>query len=364
MAMSRKKPLIGLDIGSHSIKLAEIVHSRRGRALQNFGMIHTPSGAVVEGSVRDQEGLVSAIKALYKNLRVKNSNVAVSLSGYSVIAKKITLEKMEESRIEAAIHEEAEKYIPYDINEVNLDYAVLDAVGPAPGQGQDGVSPSDLKQMDVLLVAAKRDIINEYVELVRAADLNPGVLDVDIFALQNAAEISLNDPPNSYAIINLGAAELEINVVSAGISTFSRDSSYGGAQITDAIRSEFNIDLTEAEQMKLGGGELDASQEEKLAKIVTREVSAWVKEIKRALDFVAGTRAGDPIEKIIVSGGSCNITGLQKYLGTEAGIPVETLNPFRNLVIDYRRFDVDYLDQMALQAGVAVGLSLRSIDDK
>jgi len=364
MPISKKNPLVGLDIGSHSIKLVEISHSKRGRILQNFGIIHTPAGAVVEGSIKDQEALVSAIKALYRNLKVKNSNVAVSLSGYSVIAKKITLEKMEESRIEGAIQEEAEKYIPYDINEVNLDFTVLDTGSEPEAQVDEEGASKGPKQMDVLLVAAKKEIINEYVELTRAANLNPGVLDVDIFALQNAAEISLLNPEKCYAIINLGAAELEINVVSGGISAFSRDSSYGGAQVTEAIRAEFSIDLPEAEKMKLGGAALDGRKEEGLAKVVNREVSAWVKEIKRALDFVSGTRAGDPIEKIIVSGGSCNMPGLQKYLELEAGIPVEPLNPFRNLVIDYKRFDVDYLDSMALQAGVAVGLSLRSIDDK
>jgi type IV pilus assembly protein PilM len=364
MPISKQKPLVGLDIGSHCIKLAEIVHSKRGRILQNFGVIHTPPGAVVEGSIKDQEGVASAIKALYKNLRVKNSNVAVSLSGYSVIAKKITLEKMEESKIEAAIQEEAEKYIPYDINEVNLDFTVLDPGSEPDAHGDEEGASKGQKQMDVLLVAAKREVINEYVELIRAADLNPGVLDVDIFALQNAAEISLLNPEKCYAIINLGAAELGINVVSGGISTFSRDSSYGGAQVTEAIRAEFNIDLPKAEKMKLGGVELDERKEEGLTKIVNHALSAWVKEIKRALDFVSGMRAGDPIEKIIVSGGACNMPGLQKYLELEAGIPVKPLNPFRNLVIDYKRFDVDYLDYMALQAGVAVGLSLRSIDDK
>ncbi|MCF8143085.1 MAG: pilus assembly protein PilM [Deltaproteobacteria bacterium] len=364
MAISKKKTLVGLDIGSHCIKLVEIVHSKRGRVLQNFGVIHTPPGAVVEGSIKDQEGVASAIKTLYRNLRVRNSNVAVSLPGYSVISKKISLVKMEEAKVESAIQEEAEKYIPYDINEVNLDFAVLDTGGTSDATGEENETSKDSRQMEVLLVAAKREVIDEYVQLIQAADLNPGVLDADLFALQNAAEISLLNPEPCYAIINLGAAELEINVVTRGISTFSRDSSYGGAQVTDAIKAEFNIDLLEAEKMKLGGAELDDQKEEGLAKIVNHEVSGWIKEIKRALDFVSGTRAGDPIKKIIVSGGSCKTPGLQKYLELETGIPVEPLNPFRNLVVDYNRFDVDYLDYMALQAGVAVGLSLRSIDDK
>ena len=127
---------------------------------------------------------------------------------------------------------------------------------------------------------------------------------------------------------------------------------------------KFNTDLQQAEKIKLGGVDLDDRKKEGLEKIVTNEVSAWIKEIKRALDFVSSTRTGDPIGKIIVSGGSCRIPGLQKYLEMETGIPVEQLNPFKNLDLNDKRFDSDYLDYMAPQAGVAVGLSLRSIDDK
>lgn len=362
--MSKKKPLVGLDIGSHTIKLVEIFRSKKGRLLQNFGVIHTPPGAIVEGAIKDQEGVVSAIKSLYRNLKVRNSNVAISLSGYSVISKRISLEKMEESALEKAIHEEAEKYIPYDITEVNLDFTVLNAERETQMDKDKEGEPEARNQMDVLLVAAKREIIDEHVELVRAAGLNPGVLDADVFALQNAVEISLAAPQTCYAIINLGAAELEINVISGGISTFSRDSSFGGTQITEAISKKFNIDLSEAEKMKLGGMALDEEKKGGLAGIVNQEVSLWVKEIKRALDFVSSMRTGDAVEKIVVSGGSFRVSGFQKYLELETGITVDLLNPFRNLVIDYKRFDPEYLEYMAPLAGVAVGLSLRSIDDK
>jgi len=363
MPTSKLKPLVGLDIGSHTIKLVEILHSKKGRVLQNFGMIHTPPGAVAEGAIKDEEAVVSAIKSLYKNLKVRNINVAISLSGYSVISKKITLGKMDEPALEKAIQEEAEKYIPYDINEVNLDFEVLDSGRETQGEGGEGEAGRQ-DQMEVLLVAAKTEVIDEYIDLIQAAGLNPGVLDADIFALQNAVEISLAKPRTCYAIVNIGAAELEINVISRGISTFSRDSSFGGSQLTEAISKKFNIDLPEAEKIKLGGAALSNQKREDLAKVVEQQVSVWVKEIKRALDFVSSTRTGDPIEKIIVSGGAFKMPGLQKYLEMETGIPVDPLNPFRNLVIDYKRFDPDYLDDIAPQAGVAVGLSLRSIDDK
>jgi len=364
MPMSKKKPLVGLDIGSHSIKLVEIAQTKRGRLLQNFGVIHTPPGAVLEGAIKDPAAIATAINRLYKNLRVRNSNVTVSLSGYSVIAKKITIDRMEESKIEVVIQQEAEKYIPYDINEVNLDFAVLDAAHEPWTEKERKEGPKGGNQMDVLLVAAKRDVIDEYVGLIQAADLNPVVMDADIFALQNAVEISLPEPEKCFAIINLGASELEINVVSRGVSIFSRDSSYGGGQITEAIRSEFKVDMREAEQIKLGGKGLDAKQEAVLSRIFSHAVASWAKEIKRAIDFVSSTRVGDPVQKIVVSGGSCRINGLQEYLEMEAGVPVEALNPFRNLVIDHRRFDAAYLEHMALQAGVAVGLALRAMDDK
>ncbi|MBU0989929.1 MAG: pilus assembly protein PilM [Proteobacteria bacterium] len=364
MAVSKKKSLVGLDIGSHCIKLVEIEHTKHGRVLRNFGVAATPPNAIVEGSVKDVEAVSAAIKSLFRNLKVRNSNVAVSLSGYSVIAKKIALDRMEESQIEKAIQEEAEKYIPYDISEVNLDFAMVNSKSEAEEVTEGEGESAGPERMEMMLVAAKREIIDEYVELVRAADLNPGVLDVDIFALQNAVEISWEGSEECFAIVNLGAKELEINAISGGVSTFSRDSSYGGAQITEAIMSEFGIDFQEAEKLKLGGIELAEKKRERLEKIVTRTVSAWVGEIKRALDFVASTRSDDAIGKIIVSGGSSRIPGFQKYLEMETRISVEALDPFKSLVIDSKRVDPDYLNYMAPQAGVAVGLALRYIDDK
>ncbi len=364
MAFSKKKNLVGLDIGSHSIKLVEIEHSKRGRILQNFGLTAIPPGAIVEGSVKDVEAVSAAIKSLFRNLRVRKRNVAVSLSGYAVIAKRIGLEKMGESEIEKAIQEEAEKYIPYDINDVNLDFAVLNPEGVLEEGGDQEAESTSSKQMDVLLVAAKKEIVDEHVELIRSANLNPVVLDADIFALQNAVEISVDRPDGNYVIITVGAGELGINVVYRGMSTFSRDSSYGGNQITATIMSEYDVSFEEAERIKLGGMELDNRQEERLAKIVTDEVSAWVKEIKRALDFVAGTYPNEAINEIVLAGGSCRIEGFRPYLEQETNISVVYLNPFRNLITNNKLFDSNYLAYMAPQAGVAVGLALRSIDDK
>lgn len=360
MGIPKKYQLIGLDIGSHSIKLVEIDHSKTDRVLKNFGVIGLPPESIVEGSIKEMEIVSSAVKNLFKNLKVKNKNVATSISGYSVIVKKIALSNKEESELEATIQEEAEQYIPFDISEVNLDFDILAAGGESADAAE---KEEDSDQMEVMLVAAKKDIIDDYVGLLQIAGLNPGVLDVDAFALQNAFEIGTEELEGSYALVNVGAEELGINAIKNDVSLFTRDSSYGGSQITEAIMSEFNVGFEEAEKIKLGGSTVD-KEKRGLEEIFTSVVSDWVQEIKRALDFVLSTYPDETIEKIVVSGGSSRIPGFQKYLEMETGTPVEELNPFSNLMIDEKRFDSEYLRYMAPQAAVAVGLALRSIGDK
>ncbi|MBK5099983.1 MAG: type IV pilus assembly protein PilM [Desulfobacteraceae bacterium] len=363
MAISKKIQLVGLDIGSHSIKVVEIAHSKKARILKNFGVIGLPPDAIVEGSIKEMEVVSSAIKALFKNLKVKNKNVATSISGFSVIVKRIPLKKGEESELESRIQEEAEQYIPFDINEVNIDFDILTGETESAGGGGEEAEKEVSEQTEVMLVAAKKDMIEDHVQLLQLAGLNPQVLDVDAFALQNAFEISTSEPQASSSLVNVGAEELGINIIHNGASLFTRDSSYGGSQITKAIMSEFNVSFEEAEKMKLGGTKID-KEKEGLEEIFMSVVSNWVQEIKRALDFVANTYPDKTIGRILLSGGSSSIPGFQRYLELETDIPVEQLNPFTNLMIDEKLFDLQYLHYMAPQAAVAVGLALRSIGDK
>lgn len=363
MAVAKKNQLIGLDIGSHSIKLVEIEDSKKGKALKNFGIIGLPQNAIVEGSIKEMEIVSSAIKNLFKHLRIKNKNVASSISGYSVIVKKISISQRSDAELEATIPDEAEQYIPFDISDVNLDYEVLPSAAGAKETEKGDKEGEREDIMDIMLVAAKKDIVEDYVSLLQLSNLNPVVLDVDAFALQNAFEISAEEIAGCYAIVNVGAEELGINAIKEGVSIFTRDSSYGGSQITEAIMSKFDVSHEEADRIKLGGVKMDqemAAMEE----IFTSVVSGWVQEIKRALDFLGTTYPDESIEKIFVTGGSCRIPGFQKYLEMETDIPVEELNPFASLQISERVFDPKYLGYMAPQAAVAVGLALRSVGDK
>ena len=364
MTIQKKNHLVGLDIGSHSIKLVEIEDTKKGRILKNFGIIGLPQEAIVEGTIKEIEIVSSAIKTLYKNLKVKNKNVVTSISGYSVIVKKISIPKKDEAELETSIQDEAEQYIPFDINDVNLDYEVLTLLAASEKKGEEESEKGDKGIMDVMLVAAKKDIVEDYVSLLHLTGLSPAILDVDAFALQNAFELCTGNVSGCYAIVNVGAEELGINAIKDGISIFTRDSSYGGYQINEAIMSKFDVPYDEAEKIKLGGGKLETKERGMLEEVFTSVVSGWVNEIKRALDFLATTYPDQAIEKIYISGGSCRIPGFQKYLEMETDIPVEELNPFANLQISEKAFDPKYLSYMAPQAAVAVGLALRSIGDK
>jgi type IV pilus assembly protein PilM len=364
MPTPKKNQLVGLDIGSHAIKLVEIEDTKKGRILKNFGIIGLPQDAIVEGAIKEMEIVSSAIKTLYKNMKIKNKNVVTSISGYSVIVKKISIQKRGEAELDASIQDEAEQYIPFDINDVNLDYEILTPPGEEEAEKKGEGDKGDKSLMDVMLVAAKKDIVEDYVSLLHLTGLSPAILDVDAFALQNAFELSAENISGCYALVNVGAEELGINAIKNGVSIFTRDSSYGGYQINEAIMSKFDVSYEEAEKIKLGGTKIDHKDKGALEEIFTSVISGWVNEIKRALDFLATTYPDETIEKIVISGGSCRFPGFQKYLELETEIPVIELNPFGNLQVNDKMFDPKYLTYMAPQAAIAVGLALRSVGDK
>jgi type IV pilus assembly protein PilM len=362
MPASKKNQLVGIDIGSHSIKVAEVEDSKNGMVLKNFGMIALPSEAIMDGAIKEMEVVSAALKNLLKNLGIKNKNSSTSISGYSVIVKKITIPRKAEADLEKSIQHEAEQYIPFDINDVNLDFQILSSEIEEEADQEEEQRKQEL--MDVLLVAAKKDIVDEYISLFQLSELNPVVLDIDAFALQNVFEISSADQSGCHALVHIGAQQLTINVVREGISVFTRDSSYGGAQITGEIQRKFEISYEEAERMKLGATPIGTDKKPILEDIFSSTVTRWSQEIKRALDFVAGTFVDTKVDDILLSGGSSLIPGFSKYLSTETDLPIAILNPFSNLVVKEKLFDAAYLNYCAPMAVISIGLALRSIGDR
>ena len=351
MAFGKKDHIVGLDIGSRSIKAAEIIETKQGLTLKRFGILDIAHGAIEEGTINDPETVADSIKQLLKSYNIKESNVAVSIGGYSVIVKKISVQTMDEEKLQETIHFEAEQYIPFDISDVHLDFQIL------------GESESNPGQMNVFLVAAKKEMVNDYINIVNLAGLNPCIVDVEAFALQNAFEANYDMQSENTALIDIGASKTSLNILKGNSSLFMRDVSLGCGQINQKIMSLIECSFEEAEQFKYGDNQ-DRLTPEDLKGIVSSVVSDWCTEIRRALDFFYSTYPEDQIKRIILSGGGANIDEFRELLATETSAEVESINPFKNVEVDKKQFDDAFIKQIAPQAAISMGLALRKVDDK
>jgi type IV pilus assembly protein PilM len=351
MLFGKKDHLVGLDIGSRAIKIAEVLNKKKGRTLSKFGMVEIAPGLIEDGAVKDPEIVAETIRDLFKSYNVKESNIAISIGGYSVIVKKINVQNMEEEQLQETIQFEAEQYIPFDINDVNLDFQIL------------GESEQNPNQMNVLLVAAKKEMINDYVNLTQMAGLTPCIIDVDAFALQNIFEINYEIENANVALIDIGASKTSLNILKGDNSVFMRDVSLGCGQINQKIASIVDCSLEEAELIKFGD-KTDKITPDELSDIASTIVADWCTEIRRALDFFYSTYPDDQIKQIVISGGGGNIKEFRQLLAVETSAEVKTINPFTNFHINSDRFDMDYLERIAPQASICMGLATRRVDDK
>jgi type IV pilus assembly protein PilM len=352
--MASRKLAVGLDIGSSSVKLVQIKEKRGGYQLVAFGSVPLPPEAIVDGALMNSAAIVQAIQELVSQQKVKTKEVAIGVRGHSVIIKKITLQRMTQEELDETIQWEAEQYIPFDVKDVNIDTQILTPEGDAAGQ------------MDVLLVAAKKDMINDYTSVCAEAGLTATVVDVDAFAVQNAYEANYEvDAGQAVVLINVGAAVSNINVISRGITTFTRDITMGGNAFTEEIQKQLNISYDEAEALKVGGqGESDAVVPQEVERVIQGVADQMGGEIQRSLDFYSSTAPDGRIARVYLSGGTARIPALFKVIEARAGVPVEILNPFKNVEVDNRRFDPALILAAAPSAAVGVGLALRRAGDK
>jgi type IV pilus assembly protein PilM len=351
MLFGKKDSLVGLDIGSRSVKVAEIIDSKNGPKLKRFGMADIPAGAIGDGSISDPATAAETIRQLFKSSNVKETNVAVSIGGYSVIVKKINVQTMPEEQLQETIHFEAEQYIPFDISDVNLDFQIL------------GENENNSSQMSVFLVAAKKEMVNDYINLVTLAGLTPCIIDVEAFALQNIFEANYDIEDQNVALIDIGASKTSLNILKGNSSVFMRDVALGCLQINQKIMSLQDCSYDQAELLKFGEPSAKMSAEE-LKQIITAVVTDWCTEIRRALDFFYTNYPDDQIKRIILSGGGAHIDEFRKLLATESSAQVEILNPLQKIVVDEKAFNPEYIRQIAPQAAIAMGLALRKVDDK
>jgi type IV pilus assembly protein PilM len=350
----RAKSLVGLDIGSSAVKAVELKASGKSYKVVGFGAEPIPPDSIVDGAIIDAASVADAIKRLFDSRKLHTREVAASLSGNAVIVKKITLPVMTEAELAESIYWEAEQYIPFDIQDVNLDYQILD-----PGDAAAGKST-----MDVLLVAAKKEKIADYTGVIAQAGLSPVVMDVDAFALQNAFEANYGIQPGEVVVLlNAGASATNINILLGDQSVFTRDISIGGNAYTEALQKDLNLPFDQADQLKRGHTVDGVTFDD--ARPVLRAVSENVMlEIQKTFDFFKATAASDRIDRIVVSGGASRAEGFLELLTERFAAPVELFDPFKQVAFDAKRFQVEALDEVAPTAAVALGLALRRAADR
>lgn len=348
----KKENLIGLDIGSHSIKMVQVGGAGGPVRLLNVGLAQLAAEGTSDGRSSRVESVGRAIQQLAAHLKVREKLVASSMSGYEVMIKKIELPAMGEDELGRRMQSELGQYIPYNIEEVDVDYQILDVARDRP------------THMDVLLVAAKKESVREHVNMVRAGGLDAMVMDVDFFALSNAFEMAHGvGGDESIVLLDIGASKSIMNIVIRGVPIFSRGISMGGSQITEAIMDHFQISFDEAERVKMGESTLALNQEE-LQNIYVGTVRKWLGEFKRAIDFYYSNFPDHRISKIYLSGGSCRVAGLDRVFQENTNIDVEVFNPFIHLEYDTKVFDPEYVEYIGPQMAIALGLALRKTREK
>jgi len=345
------KGTIGLDIGSSYIKVVQLKDIKGGYELELFDMLPLPPEIIVDGSIIDSFRLIDSLKELVRKAKIKTKNAVIGIAGHSsVIIKRISLPEMSEEELSESIKFEAEQYVPFNIEDVSLDFQLL---GPKDEPGQ----------MDVILVAVKKDIINEYVSAVREADLNPVIVDVNPFALENMHEINYEiEPEKNVAIVNIGASTINMNVLKGGISVFTRDSAVGSNLHTEALQREFNLTYENAERLKRGEPVENVAPEDAFS-VIELASEEIIGDVNRSLEFYRSTELHQDIHEVILSGGCALIKDFPKLFSDKIGIETKVIEPFKNIKVP-KRFDLTYIEEIAPIAAVATGLALRRPGDR
>jgi type IV pilus assembly protein PilM len=350
----KSRSVVGLDIGSSAVKAVELKPAGKGYRVAAYGAEPVPPDSIVDGAIIDATAVAESIHRVFESKAFKTKDVAASLSGNAVIVKKISLPVMTAAELDESIYWEAEQYIPFDIQDVNLDYQILDAGGGPDSKGT----------MDVLLVAAKKEKIADYTGVIAQAGRTPVVVDVDAFALQNAYELNYGFEPNEIVVLlNAGASAININIIANSQSVFTRDISLGGNAYTEAVQRELNLPFESAELLKKGAP-VDGATFEDVAPVLRAMTENVLLEVQKTFDFFKTTAATEQISRIMLSGGASRVEGFAEALQERFNTAVEMFDPFRKVALDAKKFSAEQRESIAPTAAVAIGLAVRRAGDR
>lgn len=354
---NKSEGMLGIDISSTGIKLVELARSRSGFELVAMAMIPLPRDAIVENTIIDSTAVTQALVEAVEQARPASKNVALAVSGNAVIIKTIAVPAATEFELEPQIEFEADQHVPYDIDDVFLDFHI------------QGMNAEDPEQIDVVLVACKREVVEDYQLVLSNAGLDVKCMDCAVFALENAAEITdEHEPPVAdsdwpphedaevHALVNIGANMMNINVLINGRMAFVRDQFFGGQNLTEEIQKLHGLSYQEAEALKVE--HFSEVQPEALE----RFYSGLTSELVRSLDFYSASKAEYPVRNLFISGGCALIPNIATELEQRLGIDSVVLNPLKNIKIATRKFDVEHLQRIGPMLMVSIGLALRNFD--
>jgi type IV pilus assembly protein PilM len=345
-----KKGLVGLDIGSSSVKAVEL--NKKGNSLQlvNLGFENLQSDTIVDGQIMELNNVSNVISSIFSEHQIKTTRVAAGVSGHSVIVKNIVLPQMSEEELQESFSWHAEEHIPFDIADVNLDYQLTN---------------NSSESLHVLMAACKSDKIANVKQAIQLAGKQPVVIDVDAFALQNCYEVNYQPKPGQIvALLNIGASTMNINILNGIRSVFARDASVGGSQYTSLLQKELGLSFEQAEAVKRGLPLPDGIESRPIQPIIETVSDILALEVRKTMDFYRATadEGESQIQKILLAGGGSKLSGLAEYLGRRFEITVEVFDPFRGIEVDANKFDPDYMREIIPEMAVAVGLALRGVE--
>ncbi|HBB96724.1 MAG TPA: pilus assembly protein PilM [Blastocatellia bacterium] len=344
------KSMVGVDIGSSSVKAVELQGKNGDFQLVSLGYESLEPDSVVDGQIMELNSVSNAISNIFNEHKIKTNRVAAGVNGHSVIVKNIILPQMSSAELQESFAWHAEEHIPFDIADVTLDYHVT-------GTTDDAIH--------VLMAACKRDKVANLKQAIQLAGKQPAIIDVDAFALQNCYELNYDPQPNEVvALLNIGASTTNINILNGNRSVFTRDATFGGNQYTSLLQKELGVTFEHAEQVKRGMPLPEPVEDRDIQPILETVSDILALEIQKTMDFYRATveDGGVAVEKILVSGGGSKLAGLIDFLAKQFEMPVEIFDPFRKIKVDSRGFDPEYMREVIPEMAIAVGLALRGVD--
>ena len=358
MFLSAKTPLLAVDIGSNSIKVGRLMGAPGKYELSNFGVMPLESESVLDGVVQDEDHVVDALSRLVKAEGMEDCPHAVaSVAGEAVMIKKIKVPMMSHEELEEFIPQEAEQYIPFDIDDVRIDFQVLDGT---PALEEHEFEEEEEKQ-EILLVAVQNEIIDSRTNVLTAAGLKPVIIDLDVFAMVNAINISRNlQDMGSVAIIDLGGAFTHLNILMDGVTSYTRDIPIGQDVCTNKLMEKYELEYRESENIKVGAIP-EGAEKEVIVETIIESFEPILDELHKSFEFFS-TTSNSQVEQAFLCGGGAMIPGVDGFLADRLGVPVEIFNPLEAVRLGARKFDAQSLNQMAPMATVAIGLATRRFD--